>query len=268
MTTLYVRVASLLLFALPASPVLAQDDRKDLSVSVFTGFSIDSFAAKDLHDYLNPDASGDVQEQLVAGFNFQYRLTGTTDNRPKLWLYGESVHGVRSGDVDCAVDANSEICQNLDFQTPATGSGLSSLAIFRKSTSFEGLTGLRYEFARLGSDENPSQLYIKAQLGFLTVAGAGGDVRDIHHAALGLVLTRGVLKHSYFEIGRGVNDVFADGKARYKLDALLSFNKVDDNRESNAISPFAQIVIDFDGGDGADSIQSYFGFDLDIAAVF
>ena len=158
MTTLYVRVASLLLFALPASPVLAQDDRKDLSVSVFTGFSIDSFAAKDLHDYLNPDASGDVQEQLVAGFNFQYRLTGTTDNRPKLWLYGESVHGVRSGDVDCAVDANSEICQNLDFQTPATGSGLPSLAIFRKSTSFEGLTGpaLRVRPVRFGRESQPA----------------------------------------------------------------------------------------------------------------
>jgi hypothetical protein len=51
-----------------ASPAQAQDEHGDVGISVITGISIDSFAASELKKYLNPQASGAFQEQLVADF--------------------------------------------------------------------------------------------------------------------------------------------------------------------------------------------------------
>jgi hypothetical protein len=243
------------------------DDRCDVEVTMFTGFSLDSFAAKDLKKYLNPDAAGDVQEQLVAGFNFSVRLAGGSAAAPhrQLWLYGETVHGVRSGEVDCEQQANAEVCRALDFEPPSEGAGVApSLAIFRKSTSFEGFFGLRYEYLRLrpGSDLASGTLYLKGQAGLLTVANDGGDVIDMHHVALGVNITRGRFASSYIEAGWGTNEVFADGRSRGKIDALLSIDI------GKSISPFAQIVVDADFGDKPDSIRSYFGFDVDVLSLF
>ena len=124
-------------------------------------------------------------------------------------------------------------------------SGAASLAIFRKATSFEDFAGLRLELLplRRNTTAAASTLYVKGQLGFLTVAGQAGDVRDIHHAGLGLMLTNGPLAGSYFEIGRGINDCFLDGKKRFKLDALVLFDT------GRAVTPFAQLVVDADMGD-------------------
>ena len=209
-----------------------------------------------------------MQEQLIAGFDFEYRVVGDASEdgtRPQLWLYGETVHGVRSGDTDCEAQPDTDVCTTLARDPPASGQQRNaSLAIFRKATSFEGFTGLRLELLSLRreSTDAASTLYVKGQLGFLTVGGQGGDVRDIHHAGLGLMLTNGPLVGSYFEIGRGVNDVFLDGRKRFKLDALLLF----DTRR--AVTPFAQLVVDTDMGNGPDSIQSYFGFDIDVRRLF
>src|SRR5688572_17086689 len=71
------------------------DDRDDIEITVFTGISIDSFAAQELRKYINKEESGDVREQLVAGFDFSYRINKPRSrNAPVLWLYGETVHGV------------------------------------------------------------------------------------------------------------------------------------------------------------------------------
>ena len=265
--------AILLLLVIPGAG-LAQDGtrrpdaRDDVAISLFTGFSIDSFAASELSNYLNPEESGDVQEQLIAGFDFEYRVVGDASEdgtRPQLWLYGETVHGVRSGDTDCEAQPDTDVCTTLARDPPASGQQRNaSLAIFRKATSFEGFTGLRLELLSLRreSTDAASTLYVKGQLGFLTVGGQGGDARDIHHAGLGLMLTNGPMVGSYFEIGRGVNDVFLDGRKRFKLDALLLF----DTRR--AVTPFAQLVVDTDMGNGPDSIQSYFGFDIDVRRLF
>ena len=68
-------------------------------------------------------------------------------------------------------------------------------------------------------------------------------------AAVGVVATNGWMSGSYVEIGYGQTDLFDPNRGRWKFDGLLSFNVADD-----WLSPFAQIVVDTDFGDGSDSI--------------
>ena len=246
------------------------DCREDIEITVFTGLSLDSFAAAAVKKYLNPQGASDVQEQLIAGFDFAWRLTekGTKDTtpwHPQVWLYGETVHGVRSGDVDCTKSENADICKNLKYEAPTTANPEKPvIAIFRKSTSFEGFFGIRAEILQLHRDSEiaASRLYVKGQLGFLTVANNGGDVVDMHHVGVGVMLSRGTFQNSYIEVGYGKNDIFSDGRKRYKFDALLSMNT------GKAVSPLAQIVVDADLGSGPDSIRSFFGFDIDVRELF
>ena len=94
-----VHTAVLLLLMVPSAALAQEGDqrpdwRDDVAIRLFTGISIDSFAASDLSDYRNPDNSGDVQEQLIAGFDFEYRMVGDASGVgtwPQLWLYGETV---------------------------------------------------------------------------------------------------------------------------------------------------------------------------------
>src|SRR5262245_54839486 len=91
-----------------------KDPRGDLAASFFTGLGIDSFAAKDLDQYLNPDVSGTIGERYVAGFDFEYRLAGKgTLTAGQLWIYGETVHGLRSSDVDCSANPSAPVCKDF-----------------------------------------------------------------------------------------------------------------------------------------------------------
>jgi hypothetical protein len=240
--------------------------REDVEVSVFSGVSIDSFAARELQDYINKDASGDAREQLIAGFDFAYRIAGRKNSTRQLWIYGETVHGVRSGDANCGGEnADTEVCEVAELDRESPEDIENPLAIFRKATTFEAFMGLRAEFLTLRQDSASAaaKLYVKGQLGLLTVAGRGGDAVDIHHAALGLILTHGDLAGSYVEAGYGKNALFHVHPSRYKIDGFLTYGK-----EDATIKPFAQVVIDTDFGRGAESIQTYFGLDIDIARVF
>lgn len=250
------------------------DCREDLAVVAFSGISVDTFASADLQSLVNPEASGDVQEQLIGGFDFEYRLHGSnapeksSDSHQQVWLYGEVVHGAVSGEASCTenTDAmgattevfNEAICNEASFKSTKPPSANDRLALFRQATSLEAFAGIRYEFATLNrGTENPANVYVKGQVGFLTVAG-GSDVKDINHVGAGVVLTKGDLQDSYFEFGWGKNDVFADGERRFKVDVFLSLGG------GAAVSPFAQFVMDADFGPKADSIQSFFGVDIDI----
>jgi hypothetical protein len=271
--------------AAPAAsvPCTAADCRDDIDVSVFTGISVDSFVAKELQTYINgKDDAGEATEQLIAGFDFQFRMIGDksdTSRRPSLWLYGETVHGARSGEAKCGTDAEKQtpLCKVASLDAGSVSTPNAALAIFRKAQTLEAFMGLRVDFHRMkhqplkkNTPSDPdtfsdaaSTLYFKAQLGLLTVAGRGGDVVDMHHAAFGVALTRGGLMGSYVEAGYGVNDLFLAHRRRFKVDGFLSINIRD-----KAVRPFAQIVIDSDFKDGPDTIQSYFGFDIDVRKVW
>jgi hypothetical protein len=225
------------------------------------GSSIDSFAAADLKKYINPNESGEFREQLVAGFDFDYKLTRGTG--PEVWLYGETIHGARSGEVDCSKDANTtkDACKIARLEV---GSAQAPLAIFRKATTLEGFVGLRADLFELGDDKAPSSFYVKGQLGFLSVAGKGGDIVDVHHVGLGIMLNKGPFTDSYFEIGYGRNDLFEKKHGRKKVDAFLTFGR----STSPKAKPFFQMCIDSDFGDGPDNIQTFFGLDVNVLEIF
>ena len=239
-------------------------DDKDFEVSVFTGFSIDSFAAQELRRYLNKEASGGVSEQLITGLDFAYRLVGDKDATRQIWLYGETVHGARSGDVDCTDLDNREtdLCKVARFESPTPDA---QFAIFRKATTLEGFMGVRAElFPLRKASTAPSTFYVKGQLGFLTTANNGGDIIDLHHAAVGIILTGGLFESSYFEFGYGRNDLFQQNRWRPKIDGFLSLAPKVDSKAR----PFVQIVIDPDFGSAPDSIQIFTGLDLNILELF
>jgi hypothetical protein len=248
-----------------ATPGVPPIDDKGFEVSVFTGFSIDSFAAKELRKYLNKNDSGGVSEQLIVGLDFEYRLAGDKDAKRQVWLYGETVHGARSGDVDCSDPDNkdTDLCKVARFESPTPEA---QFAIFRKATTLEGFMGVRAElFSFREKTTAPSRFYLKGQLGFLTTANNGGDIIDLHHAALGIILTDGTFEGSYFEFGYGRNDLFQQHHLRAKIDGFLS---IAPKKGESKARPFVQIVIDPDFGPAPDSIQIFTGLDLNLLELF
>ncbi len=136
-----------------------QDDCEDpdcrdmLAATFYAGVGIDTFAAGELNRYLNQEESGKKRERFVAGFDFGYRLFGSPSEetlpwRPQIWVYGETVHGVRSADFDCAENSNLEVCKPFDL----TSAGTRTLFVLRNASSLEGFAGLRYEFLELQED--------------------------------------------------------------------------------------------------------------------
>ena len=237
------------------------DCRDDFVASAYLGLAIDTFASGETRLYLNPNAPSGPKERMVGGIDFGYRLMGKpkpqTNKWPnQLWVYGETVHGVRSTDVDCSKNATFLTCQTALAIPNRPADQI--LYTFRNATSLEGFAGFRYEFVSL-QPGSPANLYVKTQVGFLTVAGAPSAAKAIHHVGLGAITTKGDFQGSYLEVGYGRNDLFAQHRlSRWKVDAYLS------RRVRKGISFFAQINVDTDIGPGADSIQSYLGFDFDL----
>ena len=109
------------------------------------------------------------------------------NKRTQLWLFGETVHGVRSAGVDCTADEPASgtkgvgICAQFDPAKPNR-----TFAIIRNSTSLEAFAGLRWEFKQfMLKDSLQAAIYAKGQAGFITVAGLGGDVVDSHSRRVG-----------------------------------------------------------------------------------
>jgi len=251
------------------NPTEERDDiRENFGASGYIGLGVDSFAAGEIKKILNPGDSSGQKERFVGGFDFAYRLFGDPkregarkSRNQQLWVYGGTTHGVRSADVDCSV--NSDVCKDV-FDVTAIAPRL--FFVLRNASSLEGFVGARWEFATLnGGHESPARAYLKAQAGFLTVTNGIDDVYDVHHVAAGLIATKGRFKDSYFELGFGRTDLFAENRRRrFKVDGFLSW-KVG-NLE--LLRPFAQIKVDTDLGRGSDSIQSYFGIDFDLDCLF
>ena len=265
------------------------DNRENLLVSAYLGNAVDNFAGSEFLTYLNPEGAGPTERRLIFGFDFEFRLTGDRDKpvTPKnsqLWIYGETLHGVRSRDIECTSEGEApSVCGDLRnknlFPTVADIPGRAAF-IIENATSFEGYLGVRWEFLGINQAENnqpkdtAAALYLKAQAGLLAMAPDGGqdegmaraisnDSVDNHVVAVGVVATNGRMSGSYVEAGFGRTDLFLGrSRGRWKFDGLLSFDVGKD-----WISPFVQIVVDSDFGGGADSIQSFVGIDFDVAKL-
>jgi len=90
---------------------LSSDPRDDFRGTFYAGASIDSFASGETRQYIGYTAADSGQKTgYAAGVDFQYRLfKRDTDSRwpMQLWLFGETVHGQRSTEVDCKQSAGN-----------------------------------------------------------------------------------------------------------------------------------------------------------------
>src|SRR5262249_22731884 len=103
------------------------DKRCSMELSFYLGVAVDTFAAGDTRRYLNPGDSAGKDERFVGGFDFGFRLWGKqqegtkkqdAESKPKyytrqLWIYGETVHGVRSAEIDCKAHSDFPTCKDL-----------------------------------------------------------------------------------------------------------------------------------------------------------
>ncbi len=258
------------------------DARANLVATGFFGVSLDSFAASDLNKYINPDQNSKIKERGVGGITFGYRLVGDPKKdktganwvkRSQLWIYGEAIHGVRSAGVDCTEDqAATEtttrgVCVSFDPSKPNR-----TLYMIRASTSLEAFMGARWEmFSLQPLTGAPAAFYVKGQAGFLTVAGSGGDLIDVHHIAAGAVAKAGMFTGSYLEMGLGKTALFPKGDAfpRMKVNAYLQWPLFGQWLQKHGMTGFAQMTVDSNPQKGgADSVQSYFGINFDLRTLF
>jgi hypothetical protein len=276
-------IALLLLAA--AAPVLAQpqptpthtsdsleDQRSSFEASGYLGEVVDTFAGDETINYLNPQDANKSTLRAIAGVDFGYRLFGDSKSDRQTWIYGETIHGVRSKDVDCS-NANNvklSVCSQHISEIQMGNPGDQFIAILRGASSLEAYLGVRIEnpWPLQGTTDTPARWYITAQAGFLSVAGGGGDVVDMDHIGIGAMAVKGDFAGSYLEIGVGRNDLFLNHRNKRALvDGFLTANAaavpgLSALIKSDNIRPFIEFTGDFDLGKGSDSIQTWFGLDF------
>ncbi|MBN4073377.1 hypothetical protein JYT23_00925 [Mariprofundus ferrooxydans] len=255
------------------------DKRGDIIITAHSGLSVDSFAADSTKTYLNFNDANKNKSRATYGFDMEYRLLGSGENdieepndvffngvwNPQLWIYGHTLHGMRSAEVDCNAHPTLSVCSGKILAPPNASN---NLFLLRNATSLEAYLGLRYEFITLqAGGKSPANLYVSGELGFVTVADNGGDVIDMHKINLGAVLIGGAFKNSFLEVGYGKTDLFLRHKSRrFKVAAKAQWTPplLKNMQIVKDLSLFAKIVADTDLGSGADSIQSYFGISYSI----
>jgi len=260
-------------------PADCRDTREPFLASAYVGDAVDTFAGDETLKYLNPNDANSARQRAVGGVDFQYRLSGKPGDDHQFWIFGQTVHGVRSKDVDCKNQnaVQLPVCVNnfapgQDLTTVIGGAPDQFIAILRNASSLEGFFGARYEFRSLQlGTTSVAQLYVRGQLGFLGVSGSGGNVIAQHHLGVGALAVNGIFQQSFLEVGIGKDDLFLRHRNRRLIvDAYLSIDPhyiplfdVMATKPNSRITPFVQFVGDFDPGTkGSSAIQTYFGLNF------
>ena len=240
------------------------DDESPFKASAFLGEVIDNFAPDAVanYQYSDPDALKS-KGSFIFGFNFDYRLHGRSDSRVQWWVEGETMHGVRTADVDCAPsEQRPPVCDT------ATLGNVTQQAkfILKNATSLEVFASPRVEFHTLqGGTDSPAKLYATLVLGFIALDDAPQDgVYRSHHVGLGLAADAGSFKDSYLEVGWGKNELFSKDWDRLKISGLLSFSLERIPLWRDLGRAFVEMTIDNSLGSGPDSIRTFFGVDIDL----
>lgn len=256
-------------------PVDTADDREALEVSAYLGRAYDNFAPGDVAGYREGTASSESW-RYVAGFDFGFRVWGKPGDRVQVWLTGESLHGVRSADIDCRPDPNAPTAKLPALCDDAASDTDKFKETLRHASSLEAYLAPRVEFASLQKgDAFGAKVYATMRLGAMVLQDAPEAFRA-HHLGAGILTTRGPFEGSYLEAGWGKTELFLpnDGKPKWnrmKLDAMVSFPLFGiflDRAKNWARAPrmFAQMYADFDRHDGAaDSIQTFVGIDFNLS---
>ena len=241
--------------------------------SMYLGNVIDTFAPDSIGDYQNPDAGARKTRQTF-GIYFDSRLAGSGDDGVQLWVYAETLHGVRSADIDCGVadDLKPSVCAKDTFETidgvlktvPAKAK-----YILEHASSLEAFINPRLEFLTLQENsESPIRVYVTGRLWFIALDKSPTVFKNYEIGA-GFLLSDGPFLGSYLDVGWGRNELFADdGTKRLKLDGTLVF-PLERLLKHEATKFFIQMRIDNDiRGDAADAIQTLYGFSWDLGTLF
>lgn len=248
------------------------DGREAFEASGYVGTAVDNFAPASVGGYENSQAGG-KQIRAVGGFDFEFRLVGTPDSGRQIWIFGETLHGVRSADINCAStnDDKPAVCDKL---TSANAQKQLQF-VLENATSMEAYTGVRVELLTLQS--GTAKLYATARLGVMMLNGeatSGGQTFKAnhayrtHHFGGGLLMPKGKFGGSLLEVGWGRTDIFDNPATtnhwrRLKIDGSLNVQLV------GAMYGFVQLYADFDPkGKSADSVQTFFGLSFEIPEFF
>lgn len=244
-----------------ACEALEESDESPFDASVFLGEVIDNFAPDKVGGYVNPEAGSKQKWQFIAGFDFDYRVYGKADSPVRVWLQGETMHGVRTADVDCRPTEGSEI-PPVCVKNGAVADKVRF--ILENASSVEAFVSPRVEFLKLQRDsDSAAWLYATAHIGFIALKEAPSVFRTTH-LGLGLLADEGNFAGSFFEIGWGRNELFATTWNRLKVDGLLSFSldRLPLVRDNGRL--FVEMTVDNDLHGGPDSIRTFFGVDIDL----
>ena len=246
----------------------AGDEREPLDAHLYVGDSVSSFSASEVKRFENPGDTNEVRQGFVAGLDFDYRLKRWSDAR-NLWIYGETVHGLRSVEVDCQKNPDAAPCVSGGL------SGTSALFVIRNSRSLEAYLGFQLDLAGVNRDtDHEGRIFFRAQGGFMTVAHSGADFVDNHFAGLGVALVTGKFRGSYLDAGWGRTDLYLIHRDdRLKIDGYLTWDLERTKASGSPKSPrrsrrwlkgFAEFYVDTDVGRGSDTALVYFGVELDV----
>ena len=242
------------------------DDESPFLASAFLGQVVDNFAPDEVGNYKSNDPDAlKAKGSFIFGFNFSYRLRGRSDDRVQWWVDGETMHGVRTADVDCEPEDPDQRPPVCDEPNAGNLTGQAKF-ILKNATSLEVWASPRVDFHVLqGGTDSPAKLYATLKLGFMALDDAAQDgVYSSHHVGLGLAADAGPFDSSYLELGWGKNELFSHDWDRLKIEGLLSFSldRIPVWRELGRI--FVQMTIDNSLGSGPDSVRTFFGVDIDL----
>lgn len=199
-----------------------------------------------------------------------------------MWLKGETQHGVRTADINCEILPGLTPAQITEAQAQLPpvcpdlkDSNLRNRAryILEHASSLEAFVSPRVEFLSLQQGSaSPARLYVSGRIGFISLERAPSVFKSMH-LGVGLRMSEGAFKDSYFEAGWGRNELFGTDEQRrakrLKIDGLLSFGLDAIPLIGEAPRFFVEMRIDNDvRGSGADSVQTLFGLDVDLKKAF
>jgi opacity protein-like surface antigen len=87
------------------TPAFAGDS---FEASAYLGWAFDQFAPDSIGGY-PANTVTEKHNRYLFGVNFDYRMLGSDTSKMQFWLAGETLHGVRSADVNCDAETNKPV---------------------------------------------------------------------------------------------------------------------------------------------------------------
>jgi hypothetical protein len=241
-----------------------ESDETPFDASAFLGEVVDNFAPDNVAGYVNPAAGSGQKAQFIAGFDFDYRIYGRADSPVRVWLQGETMHGVRTADVDCKPPDGSAVPPVCVQNGVSPNASEQIRYILENATSVEAYVNPRVEFLKIQRNTDSSAwVYATAHIGFIALKDAPSVFRAMH-LGLGVLADEGNFAGSYVEVGWGRNELFSPRWNRLEIDGLLSFSleKLPLVRDNGRL--FVEMTVDNDLHNGPDSVRTFFGVDIDL----